>query len=86
MPSSPNYQRDYVQERLTESPRHKKDRARRNAARAAFARVYGKTPGLKDIDHKVELSKGGSNKISNLQAMDASKNRSYPRTSSGKMK
>jgi len=28
-----------------------------------------------DVDHKKELSKGGSNKLSNLQLMPRSKNR-----------
>ena len=40
----------------------------------------------KDIDHKRPLSKGGSTSRSNLRVISASKNRSYPRTKTGKMK
>ena len=82
MPSSANYVRDYKQERLAEAPRRRKQRAMRNKAHATLERVLGKE--IKgDVDHKRELSRGGSNNRSNLQVMRPSKNRSYKRTSSG---
>lgn len=59
-----NGKRDYVKERLAEKPARKKARAARNRARRKM--------GLKDgdprvVDHKKELSKGGSNAKSNLR-------------------
>jgi len=40
-----------------------------------------------DVDHKVPLSKGGSpTAISNLRAVSASDNRSFPRNADGSMK
>lgn len=87
MPSSPNYERNYVQERLAESERRKRDRAQRNAAHRAFEKAMGRpVPEGYDVDHVKPLSKGGSNSKKNLQLQKASANRSYPRTSKGAMK
>lgn len=90
MPSSPNYKRDYSKSgegAYDSSPKRKKDRATRNKARRVLTREGKVKKGDgKDVNHKKPLSKGGSNKRSNLQVMAASKNRSYKRTSSGKMK
>lgn len=87
MPSSPNYKRDYKHEYAIESPTRRHRRAERDKARRMAAVIFGKTAIRgKDIDHKRELGKGGSNLPSNLQPMAPSKNRSYPRTKSGKMK
>lgn len=57
-------------------PIQKKNRAKRNAARAMLAKAgrVKKRDG-KDVDHKRPLSRGGSNKRSNLRVMSASKNR-----------
>lgn len=65
----------------------KKDRAKRNSARRTLAKagVVRKGDG-KDVDHKKPLSKGGSNKKSNLRAVSASKNRSYARNKKGGIK
>lgn len=40
----------------------------------------------KDVNHKKPLSKGGSTKRSNLEAIPKSKNRSYARTKKGGIK
>jgi 5-methylcytosine-specific restriction endonuclease McrA len=45
-----------------------------------------KTGDGKDLDHKVPLSKGGSNKPSNLRVSTPSANRSFPRKKDGSMK
>jgi hypothetical protein len=90
MPSSPNYKRNYSKSgegAYDSSPARKKARAARNKARRqmeAKGRV-SKGDG-KDVDHKKPLSKGGSTSTSNTRVVSASKNRSYPRTKSGKMK
>jgi 5-methylcytosine-specific restriction endonuclease McrA len=87
MPSSPNYKRDYVQERLNESPKRKKQRLLRDKARRQLMKE-GKVKKYdgKDVDHKKPLSKGGANERSNLRVRDASANRSYERNSKGGMK
>ena len=89
MPSSKNYVRDYEQEKKTSDARGEKPkRAARNRARTVMmnAGMVKKGDG-KDVDHKTELSKGGAATArSNLQAMPASKNRSFKRTSSGAVK
>lgn len=90
MASSPNYKRDYSKSgegAYDSSPKRKKARAARNAARRTLTREGKVRKGDgKDVDHKKPLSKGGTNKRSNLQVMAASKNRSYKRTSKGKIK
>jgi 5-methylcytosine-specific restriction endonuclease McrA len=40
----------------------------------------------KDIDHKIPLSKGGTNAKSNLRLVKPSTNRSYKRKSDGSVK
>lgn len=88
MPSSPNYERDYAQEKKTSDARGEKPkRAARNRARRTLMNkgMVSKGDG-KDVDHKKELSKGGSNAASNLKAMPASKNRSFARKSDGSVK
>ena len=87
MPSSKNYVRDYKQEARTESPERKKQRAERNAARQTLEHMglVHKGDG-KDVDHKVPLSKGGSNSPSNWRVRSAHANRSYPRTKTGAMR
>jgi 5-methylcytosine-specific restriction endonuclease McrA len=92
MPSSPGYKRDYTQERKTAIRRGEtlgsdSDNAKRKKLRRALekeGRVH-KGDG-KDVDHKVPLSKGGSNSKKNARVVSASANRSFPRTKSGSMK
>lgn len=90
MPSSPNYKRDLKQEYATQkargdvggsdSPNAKRKRARRAALKLGLVK-----PG-QDVDHKKPLSKGGSNKVTNLRPASPSKNRSFPRNADGSMK
>lgn len=89
MPSSPNYVRNYFQEKKTSDARGEKPkRAARNRARAKAINAGMIKPGSnKDIDHKTPLSKGGSmTALSNLRAVSASDNRSFPRNADGSMK
>ena len=85
MPRNP---RDYGKERKYDGkPSVKKKRAARNRARYKLEKEGKVTKGDgKDVDHKKPLSKGGTNKRSNLSVKSASKNRSYPRTKGAKMK
>ena len=88
MPSAPGYERDYEQEKKTSDARGEKPkRAARNRARRIMTNkgLVKKGDG-KDVDHKKEISKGGSNAPSNLKAMPASKNRSFKRNSDGSVK
>jgi hypothetical protein len=87
MPSSPNYKRDYEQERKTFLARpgaNKNNILRKRARRLALKKGMVK-PG-QDLDHKQPLSKGGSNTPSNFRATSPSANRSYPRNSDGSIK
>lgn len=63
-----------------QKPAVKKRRAARNKARRLLERegVVHKGDG-KDVDHKTPLSKGGKTTPSNLRAVPAHANRSYPR-------
>lgn len=86
MPSSPGYKRNYAREAAIESPQRRKQRLERVRARRLLAKRLGKNiPTGYDVDHKKPLSKGGSNKITNLQLQKASANRSYRRTRRGAM-
>jgi hypothetical protein len=77
-----NYKDEYKQYHA--SPEQKKNRAARNAARAAMAKKHGKEALRgKDVDHKKPLSKGGSNGTSNLRVVSKSTNRSYKRNKKG---
>ena len=79
MPSSPNYVRNYKQEAKIESSTRKAKRNNRLKARRTLqkAGVVKKGDG-KDVHHAD--GNALNNKRSNLKAVNASKNRSYPRT------
>lgn len=80
-----NYRQEYDEYQGTEL--QKRNRAKRNAARAKLAKTGKVRKGDgKDVDHAKPLSKGGSNSGGNLRVKSASKNRSFKRTSSGAMK
>lgn len=60
--------RDYVQERLNESPQRRKDRAKRNKARRELMREGKVSKGDgKVVNHKKALSKGGGTSRKNLE-------------------
>ena len=90
MPSMTNGRRNYAAE-LAWEHKHKKnrvkDRAQRNAARAAVKKKVG-APALqgKDVGHKKAVSKGGSNGLSNLFVQNPGANRSFSRTAKGAMR
>jgi len=81
--------RDYKAEyaKYQGTPEQKKRRAQRNAARRQLEKegVVHKGDG-KDVDHKRKISKGGTNKRSNLHAVSKSKNRSFARNKDGSAK
>lgn len=81
MPSSPDYKRDYAQEKKTSDARGEKPkRAMRNQARRKLMGLgMVKKGDGKDVEHRKELSAGGGNSLSNLVPVKASKNRSFPR-------
>ena len=85
----PNGKRDYVRENklYNSRPLQRKRRSERTLNRQAsnLAGTTKKGDG-KDLDHIVPLSKGGNNEPSNLRAIMASTNRSFPRTKKGRMK
>lgn len=89
MPSSPDYKRDYKQEKKTSDARGEKPkRAARNRARLVMekAGMVEKGDG-KDVDHKKALGKGGAATArANLRVVPASDNRSFPRNRDGSMK
>lgn len=82
MPSSPNYVRDYAQERKTAKKRKEtgvgseSGDAKRHRARRKYEKKNGKLPPGKELDHKKPLAKGGSNESSNVRPRDKSENRS----------
>lgn len=91
MPSSPNYKRDYKQEYKTAKGRGEigtgtsSGNAKRHKLRRKALKMGMVKPG-QDLDHKVPLSKGGSNTLKNARAASPSDNRSYPRNKDGSMK
>lgn len=87
MPSSANYKRDYVQEYATEDLKRRKQRALRNQARRMVVKKKGKSAVKgKDVGHKLALSMGGINAISNFLIQDKTNNRSFSRNKNGSMK
>lgn len=89
MPSSPNYKRDYAQEKKTSDARGEKpkrnarDRARYEMEKLGMVHKHDG----KDVDHIKPLSKGGAEtKRSNLRVRTEHANRSFPRKPDGSMK
>ena len=59
-------------------PSQIKNRAKRNSARAAMKKKHGAAAVKgKDVGHKRPLSKGGSNKASNLKIQSRKSNRGH---------
>lgn len=88
MASSPGYKRDYHEEWKTAKKRGEdKGNAERHVARRAEQKRGAVHPfDGKDIDHRVPLSKGGSNDQTNWRVESVHKNRSYKRTHTGAIK
>jgi 5-methylcytosine-specific restriction endonuclease McrA len=88
MPRMKNGKRDYSQQRqYNATPEATAKRVANNAARgqaikSGAARVGDGT----DVDHKVPLSKGGSNSKSNLRVVSRSTNRSFSRNADSSLK
>lgn len=91
MPSSKNYERDYEQEYKTQKQRGESgtgsssDNAKRKRLRRKALKL-GMVKKGQDLDHKVPLSKGGSNTLKNARAASPHDNRSFPRNKDGSMK
>jgi hypothetical protein len=80
-----NYRTEYDNYQGTEE--QKKRRAERNAARAKLMKAGKVSKGDgKDVDHAKPLSKGGSNKTSNLRVKTKGANRSFKRNSDHSVK
>jgi 5-methylcytosine-specific restriction endonuclease McrA len=74
------YKKEYEQYHSSEE--QKKNRAKRNSARKQMEKKGVVTKGDgKDVDHKTPISKGGTNKKTNLRAIKKSANRSFARNS-----
>jgi len=80
-----NYRQEY--DRYQGTPEQIKKRAARNAARRKLEKkgLVHKGDG-KDVDHVQALAKGGDNNADNLRVVPKSKNRSFPRTKTARMK
>lgn len=90
MPFQKNGVRQYDRE-LEWEHKHKKsrvkDRAQRNAARAAVKKKVGASALQgKDVGHKKAVGRGGKNGLSNLFIQSPSTNRSFARNKNGSMK
>jgi hypothetical protein len=80
-----NYRKEY--DNYQGSEEQKKKRAARNAARRQMEKKGKVRKGDgKDVDHKTPMAKGGGNGKGNLRVTSKSKNRSFPRTKSARMK
>lgn len=89
MPYMKNGKRDYKTEyeKYAGKSSAKKDRAQRNKARAMMVKAGKASKGDgKDVGHVQALGKGGLSQMYNLQMQSKSKNRSFAKTSSSKMK
>ena len=65
-----NYKKEYQE--YHSKPEQKKNRAKRNKARREMGLKVGDP---REVDHKKPLSKGGSNKKSNLRVVSQKTNR-----------
>lgn len=90
MPSSTGYVRNYTREYATSKARGEQgtgsdsDGAKRmRLRREALAR--GMVKKGQDLDHRVPLSKGGSNTLANARPESVHANRSFPRRANGSM-
>ncbi len=79
--------RSKQQRKYNSSPKQKKNRALRNAARRRAEKNGRVSKGDgKDVDHKRKLKDGGSNKKSNTRILSKSKNRADNGKTGGRKK
>lgn len=83
-----NGKRDYSQQRIyNATPEATAKRVANNdARRSAIASGKARVGDGKDVDHRTPLSKGGTNRPSNLRVVSASENRSFARNSDSSLK
>lgn len=89
MPFMRNGKRDYKREvaQYTSRPEVVAKRVKQNAARAEMIKAgKAKVGDGKDVDHKVPLSKGGTNDKSNLRVVSKTANRSFSRNADSSVK
>jgi hypothetical protein len=79
-----NYKLEY--ERYQGTPKQLAAQSERHKARRAYEKAHGTLPDDVDVDHKKAMSKGGTSKLSNLQASTDNANRSFSRNKNGSMK
>jgi 5-methylcytosine-specific restriction endonuclease McrA len=79
-----NYALEYKNYQGT--PKQLAAQSERHKARRAFEKANGSLPDDVDVDHKKAMSKGGTSKLSNLQAATDNANRSFSRNKTGTMK
>ena len=84
---NPKKDRKYAAEYANETPERKAQRAARNRARYKFEKANGNLPSDVHVDHKKNLSSGGSaTDLKNLRALPAKENVTYARNSDGSVK
>ena len=82
---SRNYKKEYAN--YQGKPEQIKNRALRNSARKEASKTGRVAKGDgKDVDHKVKIVHGGSNKLTNIRVVDKSVNRSFPRDKKARAK
>lgn len=79
-----NYALEYKNYQGT--PKQLAAQSERHKARRTYEKANGTLPDDVDVDHKKAMSKGGTSKLSNLQAATDNSNRSFSRTKKGAMK
>ena len=81
-----DYQAEKAWDHRHDGGKRLKDRAKRNAARAAVKQKVGAAAIKgKDVGHKKAVSKGGKNGLANLFLQDPGANRSFRRNAKGAM-
>lgn len=88
MPFMKNGKRDYARDYAWQKRKgYLKGVAARVKARREVIKKVGKAAVAgKDVDHRVPLSKGGSNALSNFRITSHSNNRSFSRNADGSLK